>query len=83
MSITLTREQQAWLEQQVADGALPSVEDGVRSAVADLMAIAQDDLAWAKPYVDEARQSIARGNVVSGEDFLAHLRTQTARLKTV
>ena len=55
MSITLTPEQQHWLESQVAAGHFPSVEDAVRMAVADFKAINTDDLTWAKPYVDEAR----------------------------
>ena len=44
------------------------------------MTIQNDDLAWAKPYVDEARASIARGDVSSGEDFLGRL---DARLETL
>lgn len=82
MTITLTPEQQAWLEAQVAAGTIPSVEDGVRVAVADLMAIAEDDLAWAKPYVDKARVSAARGDVISGDDFLAGLRNRVSRVKS-
>jgi len=61
MTITLTSEQLRWLEQQVANGRFDSVEDAVRLAVTDLMAIDTDDLAWARPLVDEARASIARG----------------------
>jgi hypothetical protein len=73
MSITLTPEQQRWLEGQVAAGHFPSVEDAVRMAVADFKAINTDDLTWAKPYVDEARESVARGEVVSGDDLLRSL----------
>jgi hypothetical protein len=35
--------------------------------------IEADDLAWAKPYVDEARASVARGDVMSGEEFFRRL----------
>lgn len=80
-TIKLTPAQEAWLEAQVASGQLPSIEHGVRSAVADLMAISNDDLAWAKPYVVEARASVARGDVSSGEAVLAHLRTRIAQLR--
>ena len=41
-----------------------------------------DDLAWAKPQVDEARASVAKGNVVSGEDYLKRLAAKTAALKS-
>lgn len=81
-TIKLTPAQEAWLEAQVASGRLPSIEDGVRSAVADLMAISNDDLAWAKPYVDEARASVARGDVSTGEAVLARLRSRIAQLRT-
>lgn len=73
MTITLTPEQQRWLESEVAAGRLPSVEDAVRMAVGDFKAINADDLRWAKPYVDQARESLARGDVVAGEDFLKRL----------
>ncbi len=67
MTITLTPEQLKWLEQQVAGGQFASVEEAVRLAVAELMADNSDDLAWAKPLVDEARASLARGEGVSAD----------------
>lgn len=78
----LTAAQEAWLEAQVAAGHLPSIEDGVRSAVADLMTISTDDLAWARPYVDEARASVARGDVSTGEALLAQLRARISQLRS-
>jgi antitoxin ParD1/3/4 len=51
-------------------------------AVADLMAIHNDDLAWAKPYVDQARASVARGDVMSGEEFFRRLNAQMASLRS-
>jgi Arc/MetJ-type ribon-helix-helix transcriptional regulator len=80
--VRLTSAQEAWLEAQVAEGRLPSVDDAVRSAVADMMTISNDDLAWAKPYVDEARASVARGDVSTGEAVLARLRQRIANLKS-
>jgi Arc/MetJ-type ribon-helix-helix transcriptional regulator len=81
-TVTLTPAQEAWLEAQVAEGRLPSVEDAVRSAVADLMTISNDELAWAKPYVDQARASVARGDISTGEAVLARLRQRIAQLKS-
>jgi hypothetical protein len=47
--------------------------------IAERMAFEADDFAWAKPYVDEARAAVARGEFVSGEEAIAdmdaHLRT--------
>ena len=51
-------------------------------AVADFKAINIDDLRWAKPYVDEARQSVARNEVVSGEDFLKGLDDRLKALRS-
>ena len=73
MTITLTPAQQAWLEAQVKAGLIPSVEDAVRAAVAEMMAIEHDDLAWAKPLVDEARAAVARGEYIEGDEFLSKL----------
>jgi Arc/MetJ-type ribon-helix-helix transcriptional regulator len=81
-AVKLTPAQEAWLEAQVAAGYLPSVEDGVRSAVADLMALSTDDLEWAKPFIDQARASVARGDVTTGEVVLAELRSRISSFKS-
>jgi antitoxin ParD1/3/4 len=78
----LPREQQEWLEAQVASGQFASVEEAVAVAVADLMALHGDDLAWAKPYVDEARTSVARGDVMSGEEFFKRIGAKMAALRS-
>jgi hypothetical protein len=44
---------------------------GLAVAVADLKALSEDDLAWAKPYVEKARDSIARVDVISGRSSFA------------
>jgi len=73
MTITLTPEQLKWIEQQVAGGQFESVEDAVRLAVADLMTVGTDDLAWAKPLVDDARASLARGEGIPAEAVRAEI----------
>jgi len=80
MNALLTPEQQAWLEAQAAAGNIPSVEEAVRAAVADVMEITEDDLAWAKSYVDAARSS--SGSVTEGAAFIASLRERAARLRS-
>ncbi len=64
MNVKLPRQQLEWLEAQVAAGHYGSVDEALAVAVADLMAIHNDDLAWAKPYLDQARASVARGDVI-------------------
>lgn len=81
MNIRLPTEQQAWLEAQVAAGHFDSVDEAVAVAVADLMTINQDDLAWAKADVDEGRAAAARGETVSIDDAVADIDAHLASLK--
>ena len=85
MTITLTPEQQAWIDAHVARGAYASTEDAARSlidaAILDLTLVEADDLAWAKPLVDEALAQVERGEVVSSEQFAADMKTYLASLK--
>ncbi len=81
MNITLPPEQQKWLEAQVAAGQFTSLDEAVATAVADLMAMHSDDFAWAKPYVDQARVSVARGDVLTGEEFFKRLDAKVETLR--
>jgi antitoxin ParD1/3/4 len=81
MNIKLPREQSEWLQTQVDAGHFPSVDDAVTMAVADLMAVGADDLAWAKPYVDEARAAVSRGEIVPADDAIADIDAHMAALK--
>jgi antitoxin ParD1/3/4 len=81
MNIRLAADQQKWLEEQVAAGRFDSVEDAVAAAVADLMAADRDDLAWAKPHVDEARAAASRGEVVPLDDAIADIDAYLASLE--
>jgi hypothetical protein len=49
----------------------------------DQLAMRDDDLAWAKPYVEEARASVSRGEVSSGEDFLKRLDARLEALRSL
>jgi Arc/MetJ-type ribon-helix-helix transcriptional regulator len=83
MAVTLTPEQMRWLEQAVAEGRFPSVEDAVRLAVADLMAVSdREDLSWAKPYLDQAEAEIERGESIPGDEFLMWLDDRIDELKS-
>lgn len=82
MNVSLPPDQLEWLEAQVAAGRFASIDEALVAAVADLMAIQGDDLAWTKPYVDEARASVARGNVSSGEEFFGRLDKKLAALRS-
>ena len=82
MNVTLPPDQLKWLELQVAAGQFGSIDEALAVAVADLIAIGSDDLAWAKPYVDQARVSVARGDVVSGDDYLNGLKAKIGSLRS-
>jgi antitoxin ParD1/3/4 len=82
MNISLPKEQLQWLEAQVAAGHFASIDEALAIAVADLKALSEDDFAWAKPYVDEARASIARGDVFSGEEFFRRLNARIDDLRS-
>jgi antitoxin ParD1/3/4 len=83
MTITLTPEQQRRLEAAVAAGEFASVEEAVRWAVDQILVTEEDlrDLSWAKPYLDEAREAIARGESISLEEFNAEVDKRLAKLR--
>jgi antitoxin ParD1/3/4 len=81
MSIELTPDQQKWLEAEVAAGHFASIDEAVRVAVADLKAIDTDDLSWAKPYVDEARAAVARGETMTLSEHRARMAQRLDALK--
>ena len=82
MNIKLPSEQEKWLEAQVAAGHFSSIDEALATAVADLMAIHRDDLAWAKPYVDQARASLARGEALSGDEYFRRLNAKIDSLRS-
>jgi antitoxin ParD1/3/4 len=86
MSITLTPEQEAWLKAHVAAGEFVSVEEAARQLIDDRIAeIAntegEDDMAWAKPLVDEARAAIARGETITLEEHRTRNAERLAALR--
>ncbi len=82
MTITLTPEQQKWLEAEVAAGRITSVEDAVRLAVDHFLIPADTtDLSWVKPYLDEARAQIARGEYVQYDDVKRDLAERIKSLR--
>ena len=81
MNISLPKEQLEWLEAEVAAGHFSSIDEAVTIAVAELKALQVDNLAWAQPYVEEARAEVARGETIQGDEFLKWLRERTDSLR--
>ena len=82
MNISLPKDQLEWLQAEVAAGHFESIDEALAVAVAELRALQEDDLAWAKPYVEEARASVARGDVISGEQFFKNLDAKIESLRS-
>jgi antitoxin ParD1/3/4 len=85
MSVSLTPEQEAWFHAHVARGDFASVADAVRQLIderiAERAAEESDDLAWAKPYMDEALADVARGKVLTRQEHEARMDALLASMK--
>jgi antitoxin ParD1/3/4 len=83
MSITLTLDQEARLEALVEAGDYPSVEDAARALLDERLdqLDEDDDLAWAKPLIDEALAAVERGEVMSLEEYKARTARRLAALR--
>jgi antitoxin ParD1/3/4 len=81
MNIVLPRAQQEWLQARVASGEFASIEEAVQRVIAERMALETDDMAWAKPYVDEGMAALARGDVLTLEEHEARMEQMMKALK--
>ncbi len=84
MSFSLTDDQQAWLKAHVERGEFTSIDQAARQLIDERIAereIEEDDLAWARSYVDEARAAVARGEVMTLEAYRAATVARLAALK--
>jgi antitoxin ParD1/3/4 len=84
MTITLHPDQLAWLQQRVAHGDFPSVEAAARQFLGERIAElggGGDEMAWAKPYVEEGLAQLDRGEFVSLEEYKAQNKALLASLK--
>jgi antitoxin ParD1/3/4 len=81
MRITLTPEQEAWIKArfEIADEA--SVEAVARRILDERIAEEEDDLAWAKPLVDEGLAQLERGEVFTLEEHKARMAARLAEMK--
>ena len=75
MTITLRPEQEAWIKAHVATGDFASIEEAARQLIDDRIAElahdASDDMAWAKPYVDEGLAALERGEFITLDEHRA------------
>jgi Arc/MetJ-type ribon-helix-helix transcriptional regulator len=73
MNIRLSPAHRKWLSAQVSSGAFVSVDDALAWAIEGMMRLADDDLEWTRPYLEKGEASLARGEGIPGDEFLAQL----------
>ena len=73
MNIHLSPSHHKWLTEQVSSGTFPSIDAALAWAIEGMMPIANDDLAWARPFLATGEASLARGEGIDGDEFLARL----------
>ncbi len=71
MTFQLTPEQIRRLEAVVDSGRFSSVEEAVEAAIVGLLTVEDEDSDWIASMLDEARQSLDRGEGMSLEQFKA------------
>jgi antitoxin ParD1/3/4 len=84
MQISLTADQEALIQSHAAARGLPSIEEAAQELLVEKLAeleLAADDLEWAKPYIDEARADIERGDVITLEEHRARNAARLAALR--
>ena len=64
MTLILKPEQEAWLKSRVASGEFASINEAALQLIDERIAEYEfdaDDMAWAKPFVDEGLAAVERG----------------------
>jgi antitoxin ParD1/3/4 len=84
MQITLTKEHEDWLREQVAAGRFASTDDAVRFAITGLVAAQEaddddDDYMWAKPLIDEGIADLDAGRSYTSAEVLARIEASLKR----
>lgn len=78
MTHQLTADQVRRLESEVAAGRFASVADAVEAAIVGLLTAVDEDSEAIGPLLDEARQSLARGEGISLDEFKARTAARRA-----
>jgi antitoxin ParD1/3/4 len=84
MVIILTPDQEAWIQSPVASSSFASVEEATRQLIDAQIAQREldgDDLAWAKPHVDEGIAALERGEFMTLDEHPTRNRAWIAALR--
>jgi antitoxin ParD1/3/4 len=85
MTISLTSEQQDWINARIERGEFASIEEAVQRLIEERICEREleeiDYLAWAKPLVDEALAEVARGEYITLDEHRARNASRLAAFK--
>jgi antitoxin ParD1/3/4 len=85
MTISLTQERRARTNARIERGEFVSMEEAVQQLIEERIRKREleeiDDLAWAKPLVDEALAEVERGEFISREEHQARMDAHVASMK--
>jgi antitoxin ParD1/3/4 len=82
MRIAISPEQEAWLKSHFAISDEATLEAAARRLLDERMEEWEtDDLAWAKPLVDEGIAALERGDAISLEEHRARIAARLAAMK--
>lgn len=72
MQIQLTKDHENWLREQIAAGRFSSLDDALAEAIDSLRA-EDEELAWAKPLIDDGLAELNRGESIPAEEVFARI----------
>jgi len=78
----LTSEQEAWLTAHIQSGEFSSAEDALAHLIDERIAEEAGDLSWARPLVEEAEASYARGEFLTLDEHLARTEARFAAYRS-
>jgi hypothetical protein len=81
MNVQLSPSHEQWLNQQVASGVFPSIEAAIAWVIEGMKPVADDDLEWARPLLEVGEASLAQGDGIEGDAFLAALARRIEALR--
>ena len=73
MPVSVKSENEAYLNRLVAEGIYSSVEEAADAAI-DALRLQDDDMLWAKPYIEEGIAQLDRGEGIPAEEVFARIR---------
>lgn len=71
---------EAWLQERISRGEFESPDDALTQLIETWTLCENDDLAWAKPLVDEALAQVDRGEVMTLDEHKSRMMAHLAAL---